>query len=191
MIAIIACWSDKVQDISEIVTDLWFENEIFLMQDLLHKKWLCRWDFEKFDGIIISWSPLTLSVENRDKYLKLFPFIWEIRTPILWICFGHQVIGHTFWSIYCNGNFVDGQNRIQLLNRGESLFKWVRKKIFFENHQQQITLPRDFKLLAYSENCQNEAMKHKDKEIYGVQFHPELSWSSWKKVIENFLSICK
>lgn len=190
MIAIIACWSDKVKNISDIVSDFWYENEIFLMQDLLHKKWLCRGDFDKFDGIIISWSPLTLTVENRDKYLKLFPFIGEINTPILGICFGHQVIGHSFWSIYCNGEFVDGQNRIQLLNRGEDLFKWIRKKVFFENHEQQITLPTEFRLLAYSENCQNESMKHKNKEIYWVQFHPELSGSSWKRLIHNFLEKC-
>ena len=120
MIAIIDCGSDKVCDISRIVWNLWYKNKVFLMEDLLKKKWLCKWDFKDFDGIIISGSPVTLTKENKEAYLKLFPFIWEIKTPILGICFGHQLIGHTMWSSYCIGEFIKWNNKIHFFSTSKS-----------------------------------------------------------------------
>lgn len=191
MIAIIDCGSDKVCDISKIVSDLWYENEVFLMQDLLQKKWLCKWDFERFDGIIISGSPVTLTQKNRDAYLKLFPFIGEIGTPILWICFGHQLIGHTMGASYSIWEFIKWKNKIHFFQRQNRLFHGIKSKIFMENHEEHITLPPDFILLAYSDNCKNEAMKHSSKNIYSVQFHPEISGESGERLLHNFLKICK
>lgn len=190
MIAIIDCGSSKVCNISEIVWELWYKNEVFLMQDLLHRKWLCRGDFERFDWIIISGSPITLTQENRDAYLALFPFIWEIESPILGICFWHQLIGHTLGADYCIWEFIKGDNSINFL-RIDPLFDWITDNIFTENHEEHITLPKDFILLADSENCRNEAMKHKDKVLYGVQFHPEVSGESGKILLKNFLWLCK
>lgn len=189
MIAIIACGSDKVQNISDIVSKLGYDNQIFLMEDLLQKKWLCRKDFDTYDAIIISGSPLTLTTQNRDAYLNLFPFLWDIHVPVLGICFWHQLIGHFFGANYKIWSMIDGPNKIEVMNRKEYLFSWVRRKVFHENHEEEITLPDTFRLLAYSNSCKNEAMKHIDKEIYWVQFHPELSGSAGKKLLENFLNL--
>lgn len=166
------------------------------MKDLLHKKWLCKSDLEGFNGIIFSGSPITLvcedrkTCENRDEYLELFPFIKEIQTPILGICFGHQVIGHTFGSWYYVDEFINGDNTIEVVEPN-ILFKGIKDLVFQENHEQHITVPDDFILLAKSANCQNESMKHKDKDIFWVQFHPEISGKSGKKLLENFLKICR
>lgn len=189
MIAIIACGSDKVQKIADIVTGLGYDNKVFIMEDICRVWWPCGEDFEKYDAIIISGSPTTIVKENKQKYIDIFSFVWETNTPILGICFGHQLLGHYFGSQYTIGDMIDGPNKIELVNRGEALFHKIHRKIFHENHEEEISLPRDFILLGYSNSCKNEAMKHKDKDIYGVQFHPELSWVAGKKIIENFLNI--
>lgn len=53
-------------------------------------------------------------------------------------------------------------------------------------------IPKDFVLLASSENCENQVMRHAVRPIYGCQFHAE-NWTDaypdGKKVMENFFKI--
>ena len=51
-------------------------------------------------------------------------------------------------------------------------------------------LPKDFVALAHSEQCKYEAMKHKSKKLFGLQFHPEV-WhtENGERILENFLKI--
>ena len=172
MIAIIACGSDKVEKISDIVSELGYKNEILSIDDITPEN---NTFFDRYDAIIISGSPTTVTRENKQQYIERFSFIGNVKTPILGICFGHQIIGHYFGCKYSIGAMIDGPNKIDVVNRGEPLFQNIRRKMFHENHEEEISLPSSFRLLAYSSNCKNEAMKQIHKEIYGVQFHPELS----------------
>ena len=44
-----------------------------------------------------------------------------------------------------------------------------------ESHSDEVIyIPGDFEVIAYSDICSVEAMKHREKPIYTVQFHPEL-----------------
>lgn len=50
-------------------------------------------------------------------------------------------------------------------------------------------LPNDFELLASTDECHVQAMKHKSRMIYGTQFHPEAyteTYQHGKVVLENF-----
>jgi GMP synthase (glutamine-hydrolysing) len=57
---------------------------------------------------------------------------------------------------------------------------------------QVIELPDDFQSLAYTENCPYAAVRHKEKDFYGVQFHPEVTHTpSGNQILHNFLfKIC-
>ncbi|RBQ22654.1 GMP synthase [glutamine-hydrolyzing] subunit A [Candidatus Methanobinarius endosymbioticus] len=45
----------------------------------------------------------------------------------------------------------------------------------WSSHKDEVkTLPNDFEILANSVICDIKAMKHKQKDIYGIQFHPEV-----------------
>jgi GMP synthase (glutamine-hydrolysing) len=53
-------------------------------------------------------------------------------------------------------------------------------------------LPEEFKRLAESDICQIEAMRHKKKPIYGVQWHPEVYHTEYGvEFYRNFIEICK
>ena len=61
------------------------------------------------------------------------------------------------------------------------------------SHKDEVkTLPSNFKSLADSDVCKIEAMKHLDKDIYGIQFHPEVHTTpKGDEVFLNFYEICK
>ena len=55
-------------------------------------------------------------------------------------------------------------------------------------------LPKDFVRLAESDHCRIEAMRHKTKPLYGVQFHPEAyaePFLDGKKLLANFARIAE
>jgi GMP synthase (glutamine-hydrolysing) len=58
---------------------------------------------------------------------------------------------------------------------------------------QAMELPDDFQSLAYTENCPYAAARHKEKNFYGVQFHPEVTHTpDGKQILKNFLfKICE
>ena len=60
-----------------------------------------------------------------------------------------------------------------------------------EDHCEFVSVPQGFKLIASSDACFNEAMAHHEKNIFGVQFHPEVSGLQGSLLIENFYKICQ
>ncbi len=66
----------------------------------------------------------------------------------------------------------------------------------FESHYCEIkSLPSEFDLLASTKECRIQAIKHKNKKLYGVQFHPEdyrlepEIFSNGKSLLENFFTL--
>ncbi|TMA06451.1 MAG: GMP synthase, partial [Methanobacteriota archaeon] len=53
-------------------------------------------------------------------------------------------------------------------------------------------LPRDFVGLASSENCNIQAMRHRDRPLFGLQFHPEVEHTQFgADIFRNFLRLCE
>ena len=54
-----------------------------------------------------------------------------------------------------------------------------------------VKIPNEAKILAKSENCKIEALKIHNRNIFGVQFHPEVSHTpKGVTIFRNFLSLC-
>ncbi|HOF86658.1 MAG TPA: gamma-glutamyl-gamma-aminobutyrate hydrolase family protein [Armatimonadota bacterium] len=64
-----------------------------------------------------------------------------------------------------------------------------------EYHMDEVTaLPDDFILLASSARCRVQAYRHRDKPLYGTQFHPEKlveGYPDGKRVLDNFFAIAR
>ena len=52
------------------------------------------------------------------------------------------------------------------------------------------TPPFSFKVIAKTKNGMIQAIEHKEKNIFGVQFHPEISGKAGEKLLDNFLKLC-
>lgn len=180
MILIINLGSDKSKYIKKVVDEAGFENKIINLKDI------SSIDYKKFSGIIISGYPFKL-----EPLLENFKFIKNISIPLMGICGGHQLIGMIFGSKIFKGKTIERKQVIEIIKDSEIFKNLDKKSVFAHDHRYGITLPDDFHLLAKSEDYEVEAMKHKNKNIYGVQFHPEISGEPGKRILINFCNICE
>lgn len=114
--------------------------------------------------------------------------------PILGICLGHQAIGYAFGaSIDVLLEPVHGKtSSIDIM--ANPLFEKLPPRFeVMRYHSLHVTnLPNCLEVTAKTKDNIVMAMRHKEKEIYGVQFHPESFFSEYgKKIMENFLAINK
>jgi len=81
---------------------------------------------------------------------------------------------------------------IKMLKRSR-LFKGLPREILgWKNHRHQvIKIPEEFELAATSGKTRVEALFHKKKNIFGLQFHPEKGGGVGDIIFDNFLSLCK
>ncbi|NKF08614.1 aminodeoxychorismate/anthranilate synthase component II [Clostridium gasigenes] len=147
----------------------------------------------EIDGIIISPGPkspneagLSLEIINRFKG----------KIPILGICLGHQCIGQ-----YFKGEIVRGIEPVH----GKISYVSHNNKGIFENVKNPLRVTRYHSLIVKNEDipkeieitCKTEdgvimGIKHKEYEIYGVQFHPEAEMTEeGHKILNNFIQITK
>ena len=139
-----------------------------------------------FDGIIMSGSPQGDDiVEHHAPY---FRWIKNYEKPVLGICAGHHITGYLYGAeLLYSQEPESGDFEIELLKNDPLLEDLPQKFTVKQMHNDSITLPDDFLLLATSGTCKNQLMRHKTKPLYTCQFHPEFYNH---KLIHNFLNIC-
>ena len=113
-----------------------------------------------------------------------------IRMPLLGVCYGHQMIAHTFGAKVEKGKSAEyGLGEIEI-DEEDALFKGVPKRIraWVSHFDEAKGLPKGFAGLAHSESCAIEAMRHTERPIFSDQFHPEV-WHTehGEDILRNFL----
>lgn len=128
------------------------------------------------DLVILTGSSALLSKPETRKLFE--PEMALVRTstfPILGICYGHQIIGSAFGSPMRDlGKMLRGYAEVNIVGSSPLFDNLPSRLIVAESHRQELTVvPRGFQHLADSATSRVEAMAHKSRPIFGVQFHPE------------------
>src|SRR5690348_3654271 len=116
----------------------------------------------------------------------------EAKFPILGICYGHQIIGSAFGAPMRDlGQMFRGYEEVSVV-RNHPLFDGLPSELVVaESHRQELTrIPDEFHHIAQSKTTKIEAIAHRSKPIYGVQFHPERSTEDHphgRMIIRNLL----
>ncbi len=161
-------------------------NEKAICKIINYKETLTT-SIEEFDGIIISGSPQGDDiVEHHQPY---FQWIKSYNKPVLGICAGHHITAFMYGAEYFRSIEPEsGKNEVQIL-KNEMLFQGLPNPFITQQmHNDSVSLPKDFIHLAKSEICFNQAMKHPEKQLYTLQFHPEYLNP---QIIQNFITICE
>lgn len=139
-------------------------------------------------GIILGGGPSIECIGNCKE------IILNMDIPILGICLGHQIIADVFGGETKSAE-IESYAQIELnILKENGLFKGIGDslKVWASHKDEVVTLPENFEILANSDKCDIEAMKHEDKNIYGIQFHPEVQHTPrGGEIFENFNKICE
>ena len=152
-------------------------------------------DFEKIKGFILSGGPLNVYETKKVKFNKT---LFDKKIPILGICFGHQLISKSLGGKVKQAKQREfGLVKIKQINSSiltQNFFKKNKIHNVWMSHADEVTkLPKDFRLVAKSENAKYCIIENKKKNFYGIQFHPEVTHTeNGKTLINNFIfNICK
>jgi GMP synthase (glutamine-hydrolysing) len=124
-------------------------------------------DIESCSRIILSGT--TLKDNATLSQLEKFSWLQKVEKPVLGICAGMQTLGVVFGLVLTRCLEI-GMTPIKTLNENP-LFSGTFNA--YSLHNFCVESSDEFEVLAESEKCV-QALKHKQKPIYGVLFHPEV-----------------
>ncbi|MDG2173620.1 MAG: glutamine-hydrolyzing GMP synthase [Flavobacteriaceae bacterium] len=145
-------------------------------------------DLNRFKAIILSGSPFSV----RDKNAPRIDLDLIISTkPILAVCYGAQLIANEKGGLVLASNIREyGRANLEYINNDNYIFDNISKgsQVWMSHGDTIKKLPNNSTLLASTSDVENAAFRINEKDIYGLQFHPEVYHTTdGKKILENFL----
>nr|MDK2850961.1 hypothetical protein [Candidatus Cloacimonadota bacterium] len=138
-------------------------------------------------AIILSGSPFSIGHPNAP---KPDPDIWELKIPILGICYGMQLVAEHFGAQVAPSEKREYGKAKILIKAEDPIFENVQNnsQVWMSHADKVQTLSPCLKILAATENSDHAAFRHETQPIYALQFHPEVHHSlCGKQILANFL----
>jgi GMP synthase (glutamine-hydrolysing) len=163
---------------------------------------------EGISGIIISGGPRSVTEAGSP---RVHPSILSMGVPILGICYGHQLLAATMPGGVVKPSYsreyglaklrfssdlkVGTTTNTAIAGASIQLFEGVpdNSQVWVSHGDSVERLPDCFEVLAATDDCAVAAMVYPAKQIYGVQFHPEVTHSEHgQRILENFVRrVCR
>ena len=122
------------------------------------------------------------------------PAILQIGIPILGICYGDQLMAYMADGEVSSAESSSEYGKTALYSKNCKLFRNVPHTSFcWMSHTDFVSrLPIGFHTIAHTDKCPCAAMCDESRNLYGVQFHPEVSHTAYgDQILRNFLfDIC-
>lgn len=142
-------------------------------------------------GIILTGGPNSCYEEGAATYSKE---LFGLGIPVLGLCYGAQLMQHLLGGKVEKAPVKEFGKSHLTVDNSSPLFTNVEKEsICWMSHNDYISkIGPDFKVVATTPDCPVAAYENKDKNLYGIQFHPEvLHTQEGTKMLSNFvLNVC-
>lgn len=144
-------------------------------------------------GIILSGGPASVYEEGAYKPDNK---VFELGIPVLGICYGMQYIAYHFGGAVVRAKEQEfGKAQLEILATDTALFANVKNNsVVWMSHADKVEkIPQGFSELAKSGNTHYCAIADTKRQIYALQFHPEVVHSECGgEILKNFaVSICR
>ncbi|MDJ0664587.1 MAG: glutamine-hydrolyzing GMP synthase [Acidimicrobiia bacterium] len=138
-------------------------------------------------GIILSGGPA--SVYAPEAY-QIDPEILDLGVPTLGICYGHQVIAHELGGEVASNDVAEyGRAHLTVAAPSLLLRGLPEEQVVWMSHRDAVVTPPDgFSVVAATPDSPVAAMEDRRRNIYGVQFHPEVAHTDrGQEILKHFL----
>jgi GMP synthase (glutamine-hydrolysing) len=142
-------------------------------------------------GLILSGGPSSIYETEAP---KLSFKLSDIKIPILGICYGHQLLAHEFGGQVVSSKLREYGTQKLVIDRRDKIIKDLEESqdVLMSHGDKIVDLPAGFVAIAATESCEYAVIVNVEKNIFGVQFHPEVTHTpNGMSIFENFLSYCK
>ena len=140
------------------------------------------------DGIVLSGGPDMDRAGRSAEYL-------DGDVPVLGICLGMQLIAEELGGSTGSGEYGGYADvTVEILDDEDPLIGSLAPETrVWASHADEVkTVPEGFTHTGTSDVCGVEAMSDTDRDLYGVQWHPEvIHTEQGEEVFENFRDICE
>jgi anthranilate synthase component 2 len=116
------------------------------------------------------------------------------KLPILGICLGHQAIGHAFGGKVVGAEKIMHGKTSEVFREESQIFKDIPESFNVMRYHSLVvengSLPEELKVIAKTVDDVIMGVKHKEFELYGLQFHPESILTQYgDKMLKNFVEV--
>ena len=138
-------------------------------------------------GIILSGGPSSVYAANAPLIKKE---IFELDVPVLGICYGLQLACHILGGKVAKADQREYGHANMDTVMPDPFLTGIESstKVWMSHGDRVEKLPENFRVLAKTSNSPYCIIKHNDKNIYGLQFHPEVAHTNQGNVfLRNFV----
>jgi GMP synthase (glutamine-hydrolysing) len=124
-------------------------------------------------GLILSGGPASVFDAEAP---KLDANILNLGLPVLGLCYGHQLLAHIVGGKVRPAERREYGATYVTIDRPVGVLKGLGKKerVWMSHSDAVFSVPEEYEVLAHSENCPVAAFRHREKPVYGLQWHPEV-----------------
>ena len=183
-IVIIDNYDSFTYNLSHLLKELGAEVEV-VRNDKFELK-----DLEQYDKIVLSPGP---GIPSEAGLLLDVIRTYAGRKPILGVCLGHQAIGEVFGASLENLKEVyDGVQTEGTQMGNDYIFDGLPERVMMGRYHSWVvakdSVPECLEVTALSDDGEIMAMRHRQYDIHGIQFHPEsVLTPEGKTIVGNFL----
>jgi GMP synthase (glutamine-hydrolysing) len=138
-------------------------------------------------GVILSGSPCSV----RDAGAPTVDLATFEKLPVLGVCYGAQLIAHLSGGNVLPSQMREyGRARLTQLDQHNELLKEISldTQVWMSHADTIVSVPENFEVVASTPTVQVAAYKMRDRSVYGIQFHPEVTHTTeGKNLLRNFV----
>ena len=139
-------------------------------------------------GIVLSGGPMSVYADDA---FGIDEAIFDLGIPVLGVCYGMQLMTQVFGGKVEKSNKREfGQQAISITKSDSKIFKGLstEEKVLMSHGDRIAEIPEGFEVTAVAPNSPVAAFENEEKNLYGFQFHPEVSASvNGNVMLRNFV----